>query len=125
VLLPRADIAGDDLVEGLKELGAEVHQVTAYRTVPADEAGTEARQMLLRGEIDVITFTSASTVNNLVAVLGQEWKAIERTKLACIGPNTAAALSRKGLKVDMLAGESTIEGLVQAMESYFQAERRE
>jgi uroporphyrinogen III methyltransferase/synthase len=75
--------------------------------------------MLLRGEVDIITFTSASTVNNLLAILGQEWEVLKVAKLACIGPNTAAALAERGLKADIVAREHTIPGLVEAMEQYF------
>jgi len=121
VLLPRADIAGNELTDGISKLGAEVHQVTAYETVATDAAVSPGEQMLLRGEIDVITFTSASTVDNLLAILGEEWQVIKRAKLACIGPNTAAALAQKGLKADIVAEEHTIPGLVEAMERYFQA----
>jgi uroporphyrinogen III methyltransferase/synthase len=76
--------------------------------------------MLLRGEIDVITFTSASTVNSLLAILGQGWEVIKQSRLACIGPNTAAALADKGLKADIVATEHTVPGLLEAMEGYFQ-----
>jgi uroporphyrinogen III methyltransferase/synthase len=121
ILLPRADIAGNELTDGLTGLHAEVHQVTAYRTVAAD-ADSPGKEMLLKGEIDIITFTSASTVNNLMAVLGKEWQAIKKAKLACIGPNTAAVLEQKGLKPDIVAVEHTIPGLVAAIEQYYEAE---
>jgi uroporphyrinogen III methyltransferase/synthase len=76
--------------------------------------------MLLSGEIDVITFTSASTVNSLLDILGQKWEVIKQSRLACIGPNTAAALADKGLKADIVAREHTMPGLVLAVERYFQ-----
>jgi uroporphyrinogen III methyltransferase/synthase len=120
VLLPRADIAGNELADGITELGAEVHRVTAYRTVAVRKSVLQGKQMLLRGEIDVVTFTSASTVNNLLAILGQEWEVMKVAKLACIGPNTAAALAERGLKADIVAREHTIPGLVEATEKYFQ-----
>ena len=120
VLLPRADIAGNELADGITKLGAEVHQVIAYKTTATtEEAVSLGKQMLLRGEIDIITFTSASTVTNLLAMLGQEWEVINRAKVACIGPNTAAALAQKGLKADIVAREHTIPGLVEAIEQYF------
>jgi len=122
VLLPRADIAGNELTDGLIALGAQVYQVTAYRTVAVKDADSPGKRMLLKGEIGVITFTSASTVNNLVAVLGRDWEAIKKAKLACIGPNTAAALAQKGLKPDIVAREHTIQGLAEAIERYFEAE---
>lgn len=119
VLLPRADIAGSELADGITGLGGEVHQITAYRTAAPNAVVQQGKQMLLRGEIDVITFTSASTVNNLLSMLGGEWEVVKRAKLASIGPSTTAALDQKGLKADIVAEEHTIPGLVEAMEQYF------
>ncbi|MFQ6122349.1 MAG: uroporphyrinogen-III C-methyltransferase [Dehalococcoidales bacterium] len=118
-LLPRADIADKELAEGITQLGAEVHEVTAYKTVPATEAISPAKQMLLSNKIDVITFTSPSTVSNLVAVLGGNRETINSVKIACIGPKTADKAASAGLRVDIVASEHTIPGLVTAIEQYF------
>ena len=118
-LLPRADIAGNELNDGLIKLGAKVHQVTAYRTARVARPVSQAKQALLKGEIDVVTFTSASTVNGLLDMLGRKWQVIQRAKLACIGSNTAAVLVEKGLKPDIVAREHTMAGLVIAIEEYF------
>jgi uroporphyrinogen III methyltransferase/synthase len=120
VFLPRADIAGSELNDGLVKLGAKVHQVTAYRTATVTSSNSEAKKMLLSGEIDVITFTSASTVKGLLEILGRKWEVIKQAELVCIGPNTAAALADQGLKVDIVAREHTIQGLVDAIEHYFE-----
>jgi len=121
-LLPRAEMADKDLVQGIRKLGAEVHEVTAYHTLPASESIAEAKRMLISGEIDVITFTSSSTVTNLVAAFQGEPLPINQAKIACIGPKTAEAASKAGLKVDILASEQTILGLVSAIEEYFGAD---
>lgn len=118
-LLPRADIVDEVLSEGLARLGAEVHEVATYRTVPATEAISKAREMLLSGQIDIITFTSSSTVSNLMAAFDQKWLSLNKAKVACIGPKTAATAGKVGLKVDMVAREHTILGLVAAIEEYF------
>ena len=115
VLLARAEDVPPDLVLGLKILGADVHQVSVYRTVPAQPISS-AKEMLLKGDIDVITFASSSTVRNLVAQMDEEWPVCNKAKVACIGPVTAAAAQRAGLKVDIVAKEHTIAGLVQAIE---------
>ncbi len=127
VLLPRADIADSELADGIAGLGAEVHRVTAYKTSATTRAKaiSQGKRMLSKGEVDVITFTSASTVNNLLAILGQEWEVVNRARMACIGPTTAAALAVKGLKADIVASEHTIPGLVEAMEQYFQGRGKE
>lgn len=120
-LLPRADIADRRLTEGITRLGGEVHEVAVYRTVPAAGVLSRARKLLSSGEIDVITFTSASTVSNLVAALRDE-VAVNSAKVACIGPKTADAATKAGLKVDVVASEHTIPGLVAAIEGYFRKE---
>ena len=117
-LLLRADIADKELVEGLIRLGAEVYEVAAYSTVPVVSAASRAKQMLLSGEIDVITFTSSSTVSNLVVLFKSEWQVINKAKIICIGPKTADTATRAGLRVDTVAGEHTIPGLVAAIERY-------
>jgi len=119
LLLPRADIADKELVQGICQLGAFAHGVIAYRTVPVTEAISQAKQMIISGKIDVITFTSSSTVSNLVAAFGEEPLAINQTKVACIGPKTAETAAKVGLSVDIVAREQTIPGLVTAMEEYF------
>ncbi len=75
--------------------------------------------MLTSGKIDVITFTSSSTVSNLVAAFGEEPPAVNSAKIACIGPKTAETAAKAGLGVDILAKEQTIPGLVTAIEEYF------
>lgn len=121
-LLPRADIADKELVQGICRLGASVHEVTVYRTIPATETIARAKQMIISGKIDVITFTSSSTVSNLVVALGEELLAINSAKVACIGPKTAETAAKAGLNVDILAREQTIPGLVTAIEEYFEKE---
>jgi uroporphyrinogen III methyltransferase/synthase len=119
-LLPRADIADEELAKGLTELGAEVHEVAAYRTVPHPQAMAQARELILSRRIDVITFTSSSAVANLAAAF-KKLPAI-KAKIACIGPKTAETAAKAGLKVDIVAGEHTILALVAAMEDYFRKE---
>lgn len=121
-LLPRADIADKELAEAISQLGAEVCEVAVYRTVPVATAIPQVKEMLLSREIDVITFTSSSTVSNLVALFNEEDLAVNNAKIACIGPKTADTAARVGLKVDIVASENTIPGLVAAIEKYFSKE---
>ncbi|MFC1939217.1 uroporphyrinogen-III C-methyltransferase [Chloroflexota bacterium] len=121
-LLPRADIADKYLVQEISRLGAEVHEIAAYQTAPATKTISQARQMLISGEIDIVTFTSSSTVSNLMTVFPGELSAINGVKIACIGPKTADTAARAGLKVDIIAQEQTIPGLVAAIEEYFRKE---
>ncbi len=123
LLLPRADIADEELTVGLAELGAEVHEIIAYVTEPDKESILKARGLISTGKIDIIAFTSSSTVSNLIAVFGNESSLINKAEIACIGPKTAATAKEAGLKVDIIAEESTITGLVDAIEQYFREER--
>lgn len=117
ILLPRADIARRYLAEALRAKGAIVEEVASYRTLPADSEATRLQTLLCRGEIDLITFTSASTVRHFAQLLdGLDLRqAVGNAKIACIGPVTAQAAEALGLEVKILAEEHTIEGLVRAI----------
>ncbi len=121
-LLPRADIADKALTEGITRLGAEVHEIAVYRTVPVADAVSELKKLLASGEIDVVTFTSSSTVSNLVAALGDKSKKND-VIIACIGPKTADTVAGAGFKADIVAREHTIPGLIEAIEEYFGKEK--
>ena len=119
VLLPGADIGRDVLANGLSELGARVERVTAYRTITPTDAGQRARNLLSQG-MDVITFTSSSTVRNLLDILDGEKSLLESSLISCIGPVTAGTAREMGLRVDLEAGEHTVEGLVDSLVVHFQ-----
>jgi uroporphyrinogen III methyltransferase/synthase len=116
VLIPRAEMVDERLVERLTDMGAKVEQISAYRVVPVtdDASIAKGRQMLSEGKIDIVTFCSSSTVRNLVSVLGGG-EVLKPTTVACIGPVTAATAAELGLRVDIVAEESTAPGLVEAM----------
>ena len=115
ILLPRSEIAPGELIEKLTSLGAKVEQVPAYRVIPATDSVSLGKQMLLERKIDIVTFTSSSTVRNLVSLLGEDWHALDETTVACIGPVTAATANELGLRIDIVAKEHTIPGLVDAI----------
>ncbi len=119
ILLPRTDIAGPELAEALRATGAEVVEVVAYRTLPETAGAEELLRLLEGGRVDAITLTSASTARNLAALVGSARPLLERVKIVCIGPVTARAAAEAGLKVDVVAGEHTLEGLVQAVVEAF------
>ena len=99
----------------LDQLGAKVDEIAIYRTVLPQADPGSGKQMLLAGEIDITTFTSSSTVKHLVSLLGLEWQAVNQTRVACIGPVTAATAAQLGVRVDVVAKEHTIPGLVQVI----------
>jgi uroporphyrinogen-III synthase len=120
VLLPTADIAHDTLPQAIQAEGGIAHVITAYHTMPAkpDSEGLSA----LRSGVDVITFTSGSTVHNFHAMVSNAGLDPLRLpgdpKIACIGPKTAATAKEMGFRVDIVANEYTIEGLIQAIQNH-------
>ena len=114
VLLPAADIGRDALARGLSQRGAKVERIAAYRTIPTDGMAEKARSTLEQN-VDFVTFTSSSTVQNLLNMLDGDRKALERSKIACIGPTTAATAEQMGLRVDLVAPVHTVQGLVDAL----------
>ncbi|MGP5497056.1 uroporphyrinogen-III synthase [Corynebacterium flavescens] len=120
VLLPRADIAGEALVTGLEELGWEVDDVVAYRTVRAAPPSAEIRDMIKSGGFDAVAFTSGSTVRNLVGIAG---KPHTRTIIACIGPSTKAAAEEMGLRVDVVPEVADVPSLIDGLAEHVAALR--
>ena len=120
VLLPRADIARPALAVGLKGAGAQVDEIAAYRTIPAgSDRGQRIREMIASGQMDILTFTSSSTVRNFSAALAPLPPIHERTVVACIGPVTAETARDSGLPVHITAEEHTLEGLLEALVDHF------
>ena len=115
VFLPRADIATETLVAGLQELGWEVDDVTAYRTVRAAPPPAAVREAIKTGRFDAVVFTSSSTVRNLVGIAG---KPHPGTVVAVIGPQTARTAEEHGLRVDVLAPTPSAEQLADALADF-------
>ncbi len=121
VFLPRADIATETLVAGLTDLGWEVDDVTAYRTVRAAPPPAPTREAIKSGKFDAVVFTSSSTVRNLVGIAG---KPHASTVIAVIGPATLKTAEEHGLRVDAMADAPSAEELADAL-ARFGADRRD
>jgi uroporphyrinogen III methyltransferase/synthase len=120
VFVPRADIATDTLAAGLTDLGWEPEDVTAYRTVRAAPPPAPVRDAIKSGAFDAVVFTSSATVRNLVGIAG---KPHGSTVVACIGPQTAAAVQEHGMRVDVLAAAPTPQALAEALAEFALARR--
>jgi uroporphyrinogen III methyltransferase / synthase len=120
VFLPRADIATETLVAGLVELGWEVDDVTAYRTVRAAPPPAPIREAIKTGKFDAVAFTSSSTVRNLVGIAG---KPHATTVIAAIGAQTAATAGEHGLRVDVKPDQPSIEALAESLAEFGAARR--
>ena len=120
VFLPRADIATENLVAGLIDLGWECDDVTAYRTVRATPPPAPVRDAIKTGKFDAVVFTSSSTVRNLVGIAG---KPHPSTVIAVIGPATAKTAEEHGLRVDVLSPKPDVDVLVDALADFGAARR--
>jgi len=120
ILYPRSAIARDLLEQELTASGAVVRAPIAYRTEPAKEGAERLRELLSAEELDAVTFTSASTVDHCLALLGpHEVNYLNRAVIAAIGPLTAAAAKKHGLTVQVQPAEASCEALVKALVEYF------
>jgi uroporphyrinogen-III synthase len=123
VLCARADIAPDGLEDGLAAKGWDPLRVDAYRTTFRRSLPAEARRALAAGEVDAITFTSASTVRGFLHALGTTGLR-GSPKVVCIGPVTAKEARTHGLIVHAVANPHTTDGLVVALERALTPRRR-
>jgi uroporphyrinogen III methyltransferase / synthase len=121
ILIPRAAKARDILPETLRQWGAWVDVVEAYQTVLPQVDVSALRRLLPQGKIDMITFTSSSTVTNFAAMLGDQNlpKLLSGVAIACIGPITRKTVEDLGMRSEVVSEEFTIPGLVSAMVDYF------
>ncbi len=120
VFLPRADIATETLAAELTELGWEVEDVTAYRTVRAAPPPADTREAIKTGKFDAVVFSSSSTVRNLVGIAG---KPHHSTIVAAIGPATAKTCEEHGMRVDVIATRPDPVELVDALASFAEQRR--
>ncbi|MCX8117370.1 MAG: uroporphyrinogen-III synthase [Desulfobacterota bacterium] len=124
ILLARAERAREVLPEGLQSMGARVDQVEAYRTVKPKGASIRLKKLLGQRKVDVVTFTSSSTVHHFIDLLkGEEVPALLKgVAIACIGPVTAESAREAGLRVHIQPEVYTIPALTRAIERYFRRE---
>jgi uroporphyrinogen-III synthase len=141
ILLARAAEARKVLGSDLQQAGAQVDEVAVYYTIPAasnDARGQEVLRLLRSHQLDIVTFTSSSTVRNFVAWLSREGASplseggarnagtalaasdsplslLRQIQIASIGPITSQTARQLGLHVDIEAKEFTIDGLVDAI----------
>ncbi len=120
ILLPRAKEARPILPVELRKMGAIVDEVTAYCTKEVCDNADLLIKQLKDGEVDIITFTSSSTVKNFRSLLPSEdeemSKLMNGVAIASIGPITADTAKELGFNVDIIAKSYTIPGLCEAIE---------
>lgn len=122
ILVPRAKIASHELPDGLRKRGAIVDVIPIYDTVKAGaERREEIEAKLLDGMIDMVTFTSASAITNFVEMFNRHPPPalLDNVHTAVIGPSTASTAQRRGLRVDVIARETTIENLADEIAKFY------
>jgi uroporphyrinogen III methyltransferase/synthase len=123
VLIPRAAKAREILPRELEKMGCHVAAVEAYRTVIPNHNKERVKKMFVAGQVDMVTFTSSSTVSHFFEMFQEEGDQLrawmEGTSVACIGPITAKTAENKGLKVNLSPSEYTVPALVDAIVQYF------
>ncbi|MEM6962111.1 MAG: uroporphyrinogen-III synthase, partial [Myxococcota bacterium] len=121
VLLARAAVAREILPQTLRAAGAQVDVVAAYRTESlSTQHMYRLRNYLEEGTIDIATFTSSSTVSSMIHALGADVVSLlEPSCVAAIGPITAETARNSGIRVDVVASDYTVEGLVDALRDHY------
>lgn len=125
VLLARALVARDALPQLLRDAGIAVDVVPVYATKPASaDRAAELRGIIDSHSADTALFTSSSTVDSTVALLGSDARTLlEKLTVACIGPVTAETARKQGVRVDVVAEDYTVDGLLDALGRFVAGQR--
>jgi uroporphyrinogen III methyltransferase/synthase len=124
VLLPRAQGARDVIPDALLAAGAKVDDLPLYLAAPVADPPADVLEAVRAGALDIVTFTSSSTVTNLVRLLDGDLTALRSATIACIGPITAATAREAGLTPHVVADQHTVDGLVTALRTYVHSQRK-
>lgn len=119
-LLPRSDIAMDDIVKNLEKAGGKVTNTPIYKTIIPTNEINKIKTSITIEDIDLITFTSPSTIENLISMLSkEELKKLQNIPKASIGPVTTTKIMELGQQISTEASSHNIEGLVECIIKYF------
>ena len=119
ILLPRAEVAREVFPQKVRELGGEIDTPVAYRATKPEKHGKRLKRFLKEGRISVATFTSAATFNNFVDIMGEDAiNVLKDVTIAVIGPVTAKAIEKAGLKVSIMPKEATMKAMVDKIISW-------
>ncbi|MBB5324592.1 uroporphyrinogen-III synthase [Anoxybacillus tepidamans] len=127
VLLVKGNLARPTLKEALVQLGADVTDLVVYETKMNESGKEQLLDLLKKQALDVVTFTSSSTVESFMNMLdGIEWRRLlAHCVIACIGPITKQTAEQFGLRVHICPEQYTIDDMIKAMERFFLSQSRE
>lgn len=118
MLIPRSKIAGKGVIDLLKNRKVNVTEIATYNNTPVDYSQEEV-EAVLEQNVNVIAFTSGSTVDSFVGLIRKYKLKLVGPHLVAIGPSTASALKKHRLDVEATAEEHNIDGLIQTIESLY------
>jgi uroporphyrinogen III methyltransferase/synthase len=116
VLLLRSELASDELIDVLRQGGAQVHDVSTYTAVPQQGDATTLENQMQQGQIHWLTFASPSAVRGFFEQVRSDLINAGRAKVASIGPVTSRELTELGVRIDLEAVEHTVDGMLDAIE---------
>ncbi len=119
VLYPRSAMGRDVLPNELRAAGFDVLAIDVYRTLPEPNVDRRVLDRVRRGEVDVITFASPSSVRQLVALLGSECVGLNRIPVVCAGPVTAQAAREAGLLVTAVSESPDVAAMSKAIAGFW------
>lgn len=121
VFLPRSDRANPDLPAALKQYGAAVTEVIAYRTLRPAGVETVSLKRIADGEADAVLFFSPSAVQHFAELVGvPQLRALqEKLAITAVGPVTAKALRETGVMQAVVAEDTSAVSVIEALEKYF------
>lgn len=119
VLIPKGNLARDYIYTNLTNLGASVEEVTIYETVFPDESKVILEQMLIENKLDIICFTSPSTVDHFMSVVENRYRdKLYPCVIACIGPVAQKRAEKWGLTVHVVPKQYTVEEMIKSIAEY-------
>jgi uroporphyrinogen-III synthase len=119
VLYPRSAMGRDVLPNELRAAGFDVQAIDVYRTLPEPNVDQRVLDRVRRGEVDMITFASPSSVRHLVALLGSECARLNGIPVVCAGPVTARAARDAGLLVSVVSESPDVAAMSKAIASFW------
>jgi len=124
VLYPRSAIGRDALPRALRDGGMDVVTVEVYRTLPEEEFDRDALEQVRRGEIDLITFSSPSSVRNFLARFGAAGVGANNVPVVCAGPTTGQAANDAGFTMVATAGDAGVAAMVDSVAELWRTQTR-
>jgi uroporphyrinogen-III synthase len=123
VFLPRSDRANPDLPAALRKLGANLTEVVAYRTLPPAEVDRERVSGIANGDADSVLFFSPTAVHNFADLIGKQRlnELQHKLAIAAVGPVTSAALREYGIHRIVMAADTTMDAVIEALDAHFAA----